>query len=128
MGEVLDLESILGDWVTQSVDSWEGLPTQLRGLMRRQAAPEMARAMTPIVLNILTSKQMLEAYPAQTGISYELLRQSYWLDEDEQGDRAWLNASSVVRRTDFADFAAHRIHLGRKQGRWVITRIPFFGQ
>lgn len=128
MGEVLDLESILGEWVTGSLDRWEGLPPKLRGLMRRQAAPEMARAMTPIVLDILTSKQMLEAYPPLAGISYGLLRQSYWLDEDEHGDRAWLNASSVVRRTDFADFAAHRIHLRRKEGRWVITRIPFFGR
>jgi len=126
MEEVLDLQSILSDWIAESMESWEGVPRDLRTMMKRDAVPRMAGAVTPIVLDILTSKQMLEAFPARVNISYELLRQSYYLDQT--GDRASLNMAGLVKQSEIADFAAQRILLRRKDNHWVITRMPFFGQ
>ncbi len=126
MEEVLDLQSVLGEWIADSMDRWEGVPDKLRAMMKRDALPQMAEAIAPVVLDILTSKQMLEAFPARVNISYELLRQSYHLEQS--GDEASLNMSGLVRRGDFADFAAQRILLRRKDDHWVITRMPFFGQ
>ena len=127
MEEVLDLQSVLGEWIADSMDRWEGVPKHLRTMMKRDAVPQMTEAMTPIVLDILTSKQMLEAFPARLNISYELLRQSYHLEQSR--DEASLNmAGLIIRQSDFKDFAAQRILLRRKDGHWVITRMPFFGQ
>lgn len=123
MLEVLDLESILSEWVAGSLDRWEGLPTKLSRLMKEQAVPEMAQAMVPIVLNILTSPEMREVYTPQGGLTQDFLK-LYYLQVE--GDRARLNPSS--RLLPRGSFAAQTFYLRKKEGRWVIIRMPFFGQ
>ena len=123
MLQVLDLKSILSEWLTASLDRWDGVPAELRRLMKEQAVPEMAEALVPIVLNILTSPEMREAYRPEGGLTQDFLK-LYYLQVE--GDRARLNPSS--RLLARGSFAAQTFHLRKKDGHWVITRMPFFGQ
>jgi len=121
MVEVLDLETIMGEWIGQSLDRWEGLSPSLRGLMREQEVPkEMAQALSAIVLDILTSKAMRETFPPEA-LRLEDLLKAYYVQQD--GDRAWLNPSRLVPATGFA---AQRFQLRKVDGHWVIIRMPFF--
>jgi hypothetical protein len=120
MSEVLDLDTILGAWIDQSLGRWQGLPPILLALMRKQAAPRMAGALTPIVLDTLTSTEMREAFPPEVGRPEDLVK-LYYLQQD--GDRAWLNPSRLLPS---GSFAAQRFELHRKDGRWVIAKMPFF--
>ena len=121
MSEVLDLETILGDWIGESLKRWEGLPPNLRTLMQEQAVlQQMAQSLTPIVLDILTSQEMRKTFPPDIGRPEDLLK-LYYLQVD--GDNAWLNPNPRLAGTDFS---AHRFFLRKKNGHWVITRMPFF--
>jgi hypothetical protein len=121
MEEVLDMETILGEWIGASLDRWEGLSPNLRALMRKQDVPkEMAQALSPIVLDILTSNEMRETFPPEVVRLEDLLKLYYVQQAD---DLAWLNPSRLVVNEGFA---AQRFHLRKKDGHWVITRMPFF--
>jgi len=120
MADVLDLESILEDWLSESLGRWKGLPPELQELMSGGAAPQMAEALAPIVLDILASREMRETYRTSTEIIGKALAQ---YEVQEEGDRARLNPRSLVMR----DFASQRFYLRKKDGHWVITRLPFFG-
>jgi len=112
----------MGEWIGASLDRWEGLSPNLRAVMRNQDVPkEMAQALNPIVLDILTSPEMRETFPPDVVRLDDLLK-FYYLQVD--GDRAWLNPSRIMEVG--GSFAAQRFHLRKSDGHWVITRMPFF--
>jgi len=120
MDEVLDLESILGEWIGASLERWEGLSSGLRGLMRRRALPRMAKAMAPIVLELLTSSEMLKTYPPDIEITHDFLKPYKLVIKDE---RASLYPPSwMVGRGGFAE---HTFELSKKGGSWRIIKMPF---
>jgi len=119
MSEVLDLETILGAWIDESLGRWAGLPPSLLALMRKQAAPRMAQALAPIVLDTLTSKEMQEAFPPDVGRPEDLVKLYY---PQVDGDNARLNPTRIAT----GSFAAQSFFLHKKDGRWRIVRMPFF--
>jgi hypothetical protein len=122
MAAVLDLETVLSDWITASLGRWEGLPEKIGTLMQEQAVPEMAEAMAPTVLRILTSPEIRTVYQPESMVTDNLLKFYY---VREEGDRAWLHPRPG-RWTSAAPFAPQTFRLRKKAGHWVITHMPFF--
>jgi hypothetical protein len=63
---------------------------------------------------------MRETFPPEVVRLEDLLKLYYVQQAD---DLAWLNPSRLVVNEGFA---AQRFHLRKKDGHWVITRMPFF--
>jgi len=123
MAEVLDLGSVLSEWINKSLDRWEGLPKDLLELMRERAVSQMAEALSPVVLEILTSDEMLRSYRPPAEVTYDFLKP---YNEKIEGQQAWLYPNyRIVRVGSFAD---HTFYLRKKNGRWVIIRLPFLIQ
>jgi hypothetical protein len=119
MSEVLGLDAILGVWIDESLSRWQGLSPSLLSLMKRQAAPRMTEALAPIVLDILTSKEMRETFPPDVGRPEDLVKLYY---PQVDGDSARLNPTRIAS----GSFAAQSFFLQRKDGHWVIIKMPFF--
>ena len=97
------------------------LTPKMRLALRKHLSKEAPRVLKPLVLDIITSPQMLKDYPPPTNVSEKLIDVLYKLEMVGTGDD---EAHLVPMQGTDGDNIGTIIIMKKVNGRWMIHRLP----
>jgi hypothetical protein len=118
----VDLDAIIAAMVASGLDRVKDLSPEMRGVLRKYLAKEAPRVLKPLVLDVITSREMRREYTPPEDLSPKLVDLMY---KTEMVGEADTEAHLVpTKGVTGADPLGQVIILKKVEGRWLIHRLP----